>query len=160
MPHQSIRYDPWTPCNRALSHRISQAWDVWRVSPADSYICSTGFDSLQVHGAANCGQCSMQALTQHFWDTATALQSHCRNRRSLPRHRLPLLDSQHLQSWRDSRNARVGQGVWATGHKNHFKRQSGSIWGLHEIFCLVFLILGVFFITDLGVMRYDKCPWD
>lgn len=159
MPHLSIRHNPW--CNWALLHRISQAWDVWRASPADTYICSRGFDSLEVHDAANCGQCSMQALTQHFWDIAATLPSPCRNRWSLPRHRLPLLDSQCLQSWRDSRNAHVGQGEWAKGYKNHPKRQSTSIWGLCENFLFGIFNTGIFFfLTDLGVMRYDKCPWD
>lgn len=83
MPHLSIRYDHWTTGNWTLPHRVSQAWDVWRASPADSYIRSMGFDSLLVHDAANWGQCSMQALMQHFSDTAAALQGHCRNRRVL-----------------------------------------------------------------------------
>lgn len=106
-------------------------------------------------GSAACrlSHSTSETLPQHSKATAGTDEA-------FPGIGLPLLDSQHLQSWRESRNARVGQGVWATGHKNHFKRQSGSIWGLHEIFCLVFLILGFFFITDLGVMRYDKCPWD
>lgn len=140
MPHLSIRYNPQH--NWALPHRLSQAWDVWRVSPADTYICSTGFDSLQVHDAANCGQCSMQPLIQHFWDIATAPQSPCRNRPSLPRHRWPLLDSQHLQKWRDNRNAHVGQGIWATGRKKHANKHLGIVW---DYFCLVFLILRCFF---------------
>lgn len=83
MPHLSIRYDHWTRHNWALPHRVSQAQDVWRVSPADSYIHSTEFDSLLVCDAANCGQCSMQALVQHFSDIAAAPQGHCRNRRVL-----------------------------------------------------------------------------
>lgn len=149
MPHLSIRSDHWTRRNWALPHRVSWAWDVWRVSPADSYISDTGFASLLGHDAANWGQSSMQALTQRFSDITAAPQGPCRSRQVLqaqttftgvPAFAKQMSGAKPLIVEGTSRDARMGQGGWAKGHKTHSNRWSGSTWDfLIGIFHFIFI---------------------
>ena len=167
MPYLSIRYDHWTRRNQALPRRVSQARDVWRASPADSYVHSTGFDSLLVHDAANWGQCSMQALRQHLSDIAAALQGHCRNRRVLQAQAtfagVPAFAERmsRVKSLIAEGTAEMPRWNKECGWQATKPTPTDGVEALED--CVRFFVWDFsfhFFPTDLAVMRHDKCPWD
>lgn len=164
----SIRYDRWTRGNWALPRRVSQARDVWRASPADSYIHGSGFDSLSVHEAVNGGQGSMQALPQHFSDLAAAPQGHRRKRRVLQAQAtfagVPAFADQmsRVKPLIAEGTAEIPRGNKECGRPATKPTPTDGVEALKD--CVRFFVWDFsfcfFFPTDLGFMRYEKCPWD